>query len=189
MFARAPLYGAVKTRLARDVGNAEALRFYRDTLQRLVRRLDRDPRHELVLAVTPDRAAHDSGMWPDGPGIVGQGKGDLGQRMLRVLRMAGTRPAMIIGSDIPGINAASIAKAAHTLGSHAHVLGPARDGGYWLIGARHPTGLRIDALEGVRWSGPHALADTMARLDNARLLDVVLDDVDDGAGLLAARRT
>jgi hypothetical protein len=56
-----------------------------------------------------------------------------------------------------------------------------------LIGARHPERLRMSALDGVRWSSPHALADSLARIAPASVLDVVLDDVDDGAAYRALR--
>ena len=45
-------------------------------------------------------------------------------------------PVVVIGSDIPGITARHIAEAFRLLGRHAFVFGPARDGGYWLVGAR-----------------------------------------------------
>jgi uncharacterized protein len=168
IFARAPRYGAVKTRLARDIGATDTLRFYKRTLDRLVRRLRRDARFEVALAITPDHAC--AGL-PRGLALSGQGHGDLGQRMVRALRRAGRRPAMVIGSDVPGITA---------LGRRPYVLCPARDGGYWLIGARHPSLMRSDALAGVRWSSPHAMQDTIERLGDVALLDDVLDDVDDG---------
>jgi glycosyltransferase A (GT-A) superfamily protein (DUF2064 family) len=60
------------------------------------------------------------------------------------------------------------------------VLGPARDGGYWLIGARHPARLSDDALDGVRWSAPETMQDTIDRLIEVAVLPAVLDDVDDG---------
>ena len=178
IFARAPKYGAVKTRLARDVGAAEALRFYRGTLTRLVQRLQRDGRFETVLAVTPDLSPSERGLWPAGVRVMAQGRGDLGQRMIRALRSAGRRPAMVIGSDIPAIAPLHLTGATATLGKARVVLGPARDGGYWLIGARHPLSLRENVLDGVRWSCADTLRDTVARIPDARVLDDVLDDVD-----------
>jgi hypothetical protein len=177
IFARAPRYGAVKTRLARDIGAADTLRFFKRTLGRLVRRLRCDARFDVALAVTPD---HARGGLPTGLTVSGQGPGDLGQRMVRALRFAGRRPAMVIGSDVPGITAAHIRAAIAALGRRPYVLGPARDGGYWLIGARHPLLMRSDLLAGVRWSSPHAMQDTIERLGDVALLDDVLDDVDDG---------
>jgi uncharacterized protein len=178
VFARAPRYGAVKTRLAREIGPSKTLRFYRHTLLSLVRRLRRDGRFDVALAVTPDAARTG---WPAGIAVTGQGRGDLGQRMVRALRNAGTGPAAVIGSDIPEITAAHIHAAFAALGRAPFALGPARDGGYWLIGARHPFALANDALSGVRWSSPHTMGDTIARLGDVAVLDAVLDDIDDAA--------
>lgn len=185
VFARAPRYGAVKTRLARDIGAAETLRFYRTELERLLRRLGRDARWETILAVTPDRGALDRGLWPGKPKLARQGGGDLGRRMIRALHNAGSRPAVVIGSDIPELKTEHIAMAFRALGSAPFVLGPARDGGYWLIGARHPARLARSVLDGVRWSSVHTLQDSAARLGGAVALDMVLDDIDDGTAFSA----
>jgi rSAM/selenodomain-associated transferase 1 len=178
IFARAPRYGAVKTRLAREIGAGETLRFYRHALTNLARRMARDPRFDVVLATTPD-GVHDG--WPRGVRRTVQGYGDLGRRMVRALRAAGARPAVVIGSDIPDITTEHIRSAFAALGDAPFVLGPASDGGYWLIGARHPQRLRGDALDGVRWSSPLAMKDTIARLGTIAVLTTVLDDIDDGA--------
>jgi len=180
IFARAPRFGAVKTRLARDIGAAETLRFYRNTLHGVARRLASSGRLDVVLAVTPDKAATDAGYWPAGLARVAQGRGDLGLRMVRVLKCAGSRPAIVIGSDIPDASVALVLDAVRALGTRRFVLGPTQDGGYWLIGARHPARLARRHLDGVRWSTSHALADTAAKLLDVGLLSRTLTDVDDG---------
>ena len=89
---------------------------------------------------------------------------------------------MVVGSDIPDLVAAHVAEAFRALRSHLVVLGPARDGGYWLIGARN--GLSPGAFRGVRWSSRNALADTMANLSGLSVaLVATLEDVDDMAAL------
>jgi rSAM/selenodomain-associated transferase 1 len=180
IFARAPRFGAVKTRLARDIGAAETLRFYRNTLHGVARRLASSGRLDVVLAVTPDRTAMETAYWPAGLARVAQGRGDLGLRMVRVLKCAGSRPAIVIGSDIPDASVALVLDAVRALGTSRFVLGPTQDGGYWLIGARHPASLSRRQLDSVRWSTPHALADTVAKLHDVSLLPQTLTDVDDG---------
>ena len=77
-------------------------------------------------------------------------------------------PSIIVGSDIPAIEAEHIAQAFRLLGRNDAVFGPAADGGYWLIGLkRMPKALAPFA--GVRWSSPHALADTLANLKGKRV--------------------
>lgn len=178
IFAKVPRYGAVKTRLARDIGAGEALRFYRQTLAAVVRRMTDDARFETVMALTPDHLCNGYGA---GVRLAPQGGGDLGRRMVRALRAAGNRPAIVIGSDIPDVTSAHAAVAFAALGRAPFVLGPAADGGYWLIGARHPSRLCTKVLDGVRWSSPHTLQDTIERLGDVAVLDAVLHDVDDGA--------
>jgi glycosyltransferase A (GT-A) superfamily protein (DUF2064 family) len=111
--------------------------------------------------------------------------------MVRVLRSAGPRPALLIGSDIPAARTEHLVEALRVLGRSDFVLGPVHDGGYWLIGVRHPSRLRDGALAGVRWSTSHAFADTAARLSSAgriAFLRSTLVDVDDGAALRMATR-
>src|SRR5205807_4073513 len=85
VFARAPALGTGKRRLARDIGDLAALRFERRMLARVLRRLRRDRRWHLRVAVTPDRARLRPRLWPRGVPLTGQGGGDLGSRMRRAL--------------------------------------------------------------------------------------------------------
>lgn len=159
VMAKAPRLGQVKTRLARGIGAVEAARFYRHASLDLLRRLQ-DPRWRTVLALTPDMTVHD-GVWPARLPRIAQGPGDLGERMGRLMRDLPPGPAVIIGSDIPDIARAHVAQAFMRLGEADAVFGPADDGGYWLVGLkRRPRIARI--FTGVRWSGEHALADTLA---------------------------
>ncbi len=176
IMAKAPSAGAVKTRLARSVGAVEALRFYRTSTARLLRRLDSDPRWRILIAVAPDRALR-SRFWPLGPPRLGQGSGDLGTRMQRLFDLPIHGPVVIVGSDIPGIKPAHIAETFRLLGRHDIVFGPAEDGGYWLVGARRRPVIPRP-FSGVRWSTEHALADTIARVKGSVGFLPVLADVD-----------
>lgn len=92
--------------------------------------------------------------------------------------------ACVIGADIPGIKRCHISEAFHALGSHDAVLGPAPDGGYWLIGLKHPRRQPQALFQGVRWSTSHALADTKATLSGYRIAEIAtLADVDEAADL------
>ena len=176
LFVRLPRLGAGKRRLARDIGAVAALRFERLMLARSLHRLGRDRRWKLRLAVTPDRAA---ARWPGRFTAMPQGAGDLGARMRRALAACPTGPAVLVGSDIPGMTAAHIAEAFALLGRHDIVFGPANDGGFWLVGCRHAP----PRFGRVRWSSRHALEDTLANLPRSLSAGFAarLDDVDDGA--------
>ena len=172
LFVRLPRLGTGKRRLARDIGAVGALRFERLMLARSRRRLGRDQRWRLVLAVTPDRAARH---WP---GAMPQGGGNLGIRMRRAMAACGSGPVVLVGSDIPGPTASHIGAAFRLLGRHDVVFGPARDGGFWLVGCRH----RPPDFGTVRWSSRYALSDTLANLPKSLSVGfaATLDDVDDG---------
>ena len=133
--AKAPVAGAAKTRLAREIGAAAATRFARQATAALLQRVARDPRWQTILAVSPD-AAVASRCWPRGIARMGQGRGDLGRRMQRIMQRMPPGPVVIVGTDVPGITPALIAAAFRRLGRHDAVFGPAADGGYWLVGMR-----------------------------------------------------
>jgi rSAM/selenodomain-associated transferase 1 len=181
VFAKAPALGRVKGRLARGVGPSAALAFYRQALTHVLRRVAKDGRWRTVLVVTPDIAARKARMWPLRTARRAQGAGDLGARMARSLRSSPKGQVLIIGADIPEIHAAHITRAFAALGRSDIVFGPARDGGYWLIGAKGAA-RAASMFANVRWSTKHALADTLSNLDRWRvaMLDP-LDDVDDAA--------
>ena len=97
-------------------------------------------------------------------------------------------PMVVIGSDIPGITRRHIAEAFQRIGADDWVLGPATDGGYWLVGARRRPRV-IAPFAGVRWSTAHALEDTLANLAGQKIGFLEsLQDVDDGADLVALRQ-
>jgi uncharacterized protein len=186
IMVKAPQAGRVKTRLAAAIGAVEAVRCYRAMLDRTVRRLA-DGRWATWLAVTPDGAAP---RMPRGRGIavVPQGPGGLGERMQRVMDVLPPGPVVIVGSDIPGIGRGDVAAAFRALGGHDAVLGPADDGGYWLVGQRRiPRTLRL--FEGVRWSSEETLGDTIANLEGRKVsLLRTMGDLDGEADYLRWRR-
>lgn len=182
IMSKAPLLGRVKTRLAKGIGAVEATRFFRHTSLNAIHRLGRDPRWSLVLALSPDRAVHDRGHWPEGVLRIAQGDGDLGARMGRLMRDLPAGPVVLIGGDIPGIQSHHIAAAFRALGRADAVFGPAEDGGYWLVGLKRLP--RVPQIfDNVRWSSPHALADTLANVSRAALQVAFLEtlpDIDTG---------
>ncbi|UWQ91301.1 TIGR04282 family arsenosugar biosynthesis glycosyltransferase [Rhodobacteraceae bacterium M382] len=178
IMVKVPRPGRVKTRLGRDIGMDAAAWWFRHQSARLIRRL-RDPRWQIVLAVAPDVAGMASKVWPADLHRIPQGNGDLGDRMGRILRSMPAGPVCIIGADIPGITRTHVARAFAALGDHDAVFGPAFDGGYWLVGAKRVAALPSGMFRNVRWSTPHALADTIATLPGRRIAQVdQLRDVD-----------
>ncbi|MEQ8660743.1 MAG: TIGR04282 family arsenosugar biosynthesis glycosyltransferase [Gammaproteobacteria bacterium] len=165
VFARRPRAGACKRRLARAIGARRAARHYAATLARTLAVAERLPRmRRVLLAVTPADAAwfrrHLRGRrWQVGA----QGRGGLGARMAAALAgaLAGGGPALLIGSDLVDVEAGDLraARAALAAGGDV-VLGPAADGGYWLIGLAAP---RPALFAGIPWGSTAVAACTRAR--------------------------
>jgi glycosyltransferase A (GT-A) superfamily protein (DUF2064 family) len=98
--------------------------------------------------------------------------------MERLLLVAGADRSVLIGSDLPSVRAAHIADAFDVLAHRDAVFGPAEDGGFWLAGLKPVP--RIGRVFGhVRWSGPHALADTLRNMGHRQAgFAATLSDVD-----------
>jgi rSAM/selenodomain-associated transferase 1 len=181
IMAKTPRIGAVKTRLARDIGVLKAWQFYRTSLARTVRRLHGAGNWETWIQLTPDRDLRPARRWPPSTGLLTQGPGGIGERMQRGLTAVPHGvPAVLIGSDIPGVTPAHIRRAFDALKHSDAVFGPARDGGYWLVGFANRRSIRTP-FKDVRWSSKHALYDTIANFAHRRIALVdALQDVDDG---------
>tara|TARA_B100001179_G_scaffold15955_1_gene10171 strand:- start:59 stop:634 length:576 start_codon:yes stop_codon:yes gene_type:complete len=155
IFARLPVPGKVKTRLIPALGEEGAARLYARLLALTVE-VARESGLEFELRVTGGEIGAFQGLFGNDVPVVDQGDGDLGARMARV-----EAPALIIGSDCPGITAPLLRAAAGALEDRRVVLGPANDGGYYLIGYREPVPFLFDDME---WSTPKVLPETLARL-------------------------
>jgi len=187
VFAKQPVMGAVKKRLAKDIGLVKATWFYRQNLTRILRILARDSRWQLWLALSPENAS----LWPGIPAntrIITQGHGDLGDRMDRVMQSLPPGPVAIIGSDIPGVLPRHINCVFNVLKRDDVVIGPAGDGGYWVIGMKRrpvPRG----AFKNVDWSSGMEMFQTLGNLTRwNRRWASELHDIDDGDDWDAWRR-
>ena len=177
-----PRPGRVKTRLGRDIGIVNAAWWYRHQTRALLRRL-RDPRWQILVAVSPDHEGLKSRIWPVHLPRIPQGKGDLGTRMARALS-ATPGPTLLIGSDIPGVQNEHIARAFKRLPSNGSIIGPATDGGYWLVGLAHPRRPYPKIFKNVSWSSPLTLENTLPGLPQPVAVADTLKDVDEARDLL-----
>jgi rSAM/selenodomain-associated transferase 1 len=154
VLARWPAPGRCKSRLAAGIGCQRAasvqarltrhvLAVARESLSSLAGGLLNAAGAELVLAVDGlgSRAARRWGRELGVDRVVLQGGGSLGSRLQRQLLRAhreGAGPIVLLGSDLPSLEPGDLRDAYQALRAAPWVLGPARDGGYWLIGTRQP---------------------------------------------------
>jgi rSAM/selenodomain-associated transferase 1 len=167
VFAKAPEPGRVKTRLVPALGEGPAAVLAARLARRTVVEVTRAGLTSVTLCATPD-ARHpffELLQRHHGITLAEQGGGDLGARMHRALAAALCEhdAAILVGTDIPGLSAADLVRAAACLEDGADaVLGPAEDGGYWLIGLRRSHAFLFDDMS---WGGAEVLAETRRRMD------------------------
>jgi uncharacterized protein len=161
--------GQVKTRLARDTNHEFAANVYRQFVQATLETATGIAQRS-VLAFTPtDQYTEFIQCLPAGWTMVAQATGDLGQRMLAYFVDAHAHQiekVVLIGSDSPHLPAALLQQAFDQLDTHQCVIGPARDGGYYLIGARN---IVPPVFEDVDWSTDDVLQQTITKLQNANI--------------------
>ena len=189
VLAKSPTAGRVKTRLAADSGAKAAADLYGAFVRDLARRL-RALGCPVWWAVMPARARFQAVV--RSRRCFAQRGRDLGARMDHASRVVAWReggPVVVLGADAPHVGLRSIGAAARALARGADVvLGPAADGGYWLIGLRRPCRALFDD---VAWSTPGVLATTRRRIRTLGLRCVEVArawDVDDVRGLTRLAR-
>ena len=164
VFLKAPRAGAVKTRLIPALGAAGAARLYRALAEAVVAATRPGPaEYERLLFFTPAEARAEMEAWFPQEAWIAQEGDDLGARMSSALDEAFRRGAdrvALAGSDVPGLGRADVSLALASLSDHDLVLGPARDGGYYLIALAHP---RPGLFRGVAWGTGSVFAATMER--------------------------
>lgn len=188
--AKYPLPGTVKTRLAATIGAAQAAELYRAFLRDLAARFTQAAQRDgysLVWAHTP------------GPGDLGEIVGgsarllrqrgsDFAERLHNVsadLGATGYRRVVVISSDSPHLPAAWVRAAFTALDRSPVVLGPAEDGGYYLVGVRAEPA-PPDLFRGIQMSTPRVFAETLARSAELGISPELLPatfDVDEAADL------
>lgn len=178
IFIKAPRRGEVKTRLARDIGDEAACEAYCTLVDTLLNQLAELP--EVELRVTPDDASAEIKPWlRSNWQLRPQGQGSLGERLQTAFTDSFNRGAervVIIGSDCPFITADDIHDAWTALHDSEVVIGPACDGGYWLIGLRQ---LQPTLFDGIAWSTETVFRETLQRAEAARLRVQVLRELSD----------
>lgn len=176
VFARDPVPGATKTRLMPALGAASAADLYRCFLEDRLEQLACIQDIRRVVAFTPDDADL-SELLPAGAGfeLIPQGDGDLTDRLVRVaqtLQADGGGPVIWMDSDSPTLPPAYIFEAVRSVSEDGQgcVIGPAEDGGYYLIGLRAPSvELATAMFSDIPWSTEGVLEATLIKAEEQEL--------------------
>ena len=168
IMAKAPVAGAVKTRLVPPLTLEQAAELYRALLLDQFEHLKTFAGAARYVVYAPaDAEPILRGLGGADYHYLAQGDGDLGVRMehtFAALARLGHRNIVLIGSDLPALPRTILDVAFNQLvgAQRRVVLGPSQDGGYYLVGMNQPT---PEIFENMRWSHDRVLADTTARLD------------------------
>ena len=155
LFARYPTPGAAKTRLISALGEAGAATLHRKLVE-LTLAAVRASGLPFELRMTGAAPAAFAAWLGDTVPLVPQGEGDLGERLARV-----PAPMLLIGSDCPDLTPRHLIEAATALETAPAVLGPAADGGYWLLGLARAMPQCFAAMP---WGTDAVAAETRVRL-------------------------
>jgi uncharacterized protein len=172
LFARFPTAGAAKTRLIPALGPQGAARVHRQLTQRTLGVL-LDSGLPVELHYTGAEEADFRAWLGVGFALVKQAEGDLTDRLMAALHPA---PVIFFGADTPDLSIHHVTKAHASLVTHTVVLGPADDGGYYLIGMKQPM---PELLDDMPWSTDQVMPETLRRLENEGIEPALLDTLHD----------
>jgi len=204
IFAKYPEAGKVKSRLAQKIGAVEAAIAYKKMVERVVRKTDPRPfipspegrgihyaspsldgrglgegEYRRVLCFDPLEKENDFKKWFPLLEISPQRDGDLGQRMSAALQESlgrGSGHAVLIGTDCVDVDRSLILKAFQNLEKADLVLGPAKDGGYYLIGCKQ---VYPEIFTGIDWSTERVFSQTLEIAEKLKLRVAYLPELED----------
>lgn len=194
VFVKYPEPGKVKTRIARHLGGHRAAEIYSNMAKSVVEKVCKPDAYGTVIYFDPPDRERDVRAWlgiekiayePQSPGTIGDRMSDAFQRVFS----RGALKAVLIGTDVPGITEDTVRSAFRLLEEADVVLGPAEDGGYYLMGLKHwePT-----LFENIEWGTDTVFNRTLDRIIMRNLAHKSLgtlkdvDTIDDiGPGLPA----
>jgi rSAM/selenodomain-associated transferase 1 len=175
IFVKYPLAGSVKTRLAKDIGNENAVSFYKKCINALVEEHSNAP-YDVIYAI--NSAEHDWSDYIESNQMIVQANGSLTEKLSDVFEKVDS-PTIVIGSDLPDLNQDDILQAFESLKKNDCVIGPAKDGGYYLIGMKK----YYEVFDGIDWSTEKVFEQTMKQLLEKKAKVVLLEtkeDIDTG---------
>lgn len=166
VFSKNPIEGEVKTRLAKSIGSSKALLIHNALAQKTARVITQVQVHK-SLYYSKKRENHPA--WENACQTIEVQKGkDLGERMFHALHdsfQKGFKKTILIGTDLWDLNPSDIQTAFEKLDNNDIVIGPALDGGYYLIGMN---ALQPKLFKGIMWGGDQVLKDTLKKCEGIK---------------------
>ncbi|MEM7665259.1 MAG: TIGR04282 family arsenosugar biosynthesis glycosyltransferase [Pseudomonadota bacterium] len=172
LFTRYPVAGECKTRLIPAVGPDMAASIQRHLTARTVELLRRSECPVIIAITGADKTAFATWLGND-LRYEAQVEGTLSDRLLAFLD---TAPVIFFGADTPDLSGHHVQAAIDGLSTHEVVLGPAEDGGYYLIAMREPL---PQLLTGMPWSTSEVLPETLRRLEDLGIEPLLLETLAD----------
>lgn len=180
IFVKLPVAGKVKTRLGKDVGDAQAALFYTAFVEDLFARVDKS-KIETLIFFDPEEPVSEYFKWLGDRNFLPQRGKDLGERMLNAFKDAfglNYNSCVLTGSDLPDLSLLTIEHGLNSLDKYPACIGPAKDGGYYLIGFRADKLTEIPFID-MHWSTPLVFQQTMQKFKTANLGAFVLQEHSD----------
>lgn len=181
VFAKAPEAGRVKTRLAAEIGDTEALRIYRDMAERQWRWLlaaRATDGFKLGVSFAPAEAEAVLRAWLAGAdAYLPQKDGNLGDRIAAACGWAldqGGHSVTVMGSDCPGYSQRHLQMGIAGIQNHPYSLGPALDGGFYALTLAPQARPLLERLPGIPWSSPQTAASLIREAERLNLVGMLL---------------
>ncbi|MCH8029638.1 MAG: TIGR04282 family arsenosugar biosynthesis glycosyltransferase [Candidatus Dadabacteria bacterium] len=192
VFLKYPVPGRVKTRLADEIGTEKAAAIYKKMAEEVVTNTTGRGKYTSLIFYDPPEAEHHIKRWLSYAHnrYLPQTGADLGERMKNAFEKTfalGFKNNIIIGTDCPGITTGLLGSAFESLSAHDAVIGPANDGGYYLLGLRRA---QPELLTGLDWSTNRVFEQTVEKMRKSGLTWHELEtlpDIDTHEDLLKLR--
>ena len=182
IFTKFPVEGKVKTRLAKNMGNKFAVSFYRVCAEHTFKELVKvkETGSELFLFCSEENEIEQVMKWAGKDfNYYSQQGNDLGLKMYNAFDTVfkrGYKKVIIIGTDAPDVSMKIVQSAILVLDNYSVVIGPANDGGYYLLGFKLKL---IDLFSGIEWSTNSVFDNTIEKLKNSKINYFTLDELTD----------
>jgi len=176
IFVKYPKEGFVKTRLAKDIGETQATRLYRSFVENIIENT-KSNNYKQVFFHSPYEEKSNFKQWLGKEAcLVPQEGSDLGERLINAFEWgfdSGAKKIIVIGSDAPFIGSLTINKAISALDEASCVIGPASDGGYYLLGLSQKNN---EIFKNINWSTDKVYEQTISAIKSFGLSCAELDE-------------